>query len=126
MAEKKLQKDLSEDGLVKITVKDGAEGTMTFNFADLPAEIQAKFGPFGMGHKLGDSAAGKAGVEAEAAIKATWQGLMEGKWTVRVPAAPKVSVKEVASNFSQLDEKEKKKAAALLESLGLKIPGVNA
>lgn len=126
MAEKKLSKDLSQEGLVKITVKDGERGEMVFDFSLLPADIQAKLGPFGMGHKLGDSAAGKQAKDAEDAIMQTWNGMMEGKWTIRVPAAPKVSVKEVASNFQNLDEKEQKKAKALLESLGLKIPGVTA
>ena len=125
MAAKKLKKDLSTHPLVKITVAEGNAGEMTFDFTQLPAEIQTQFGPFGAGHKLGDSAAGKAGVEAEEAIKATWQGLLEGKWTVRVPASPKVSTKEVAANFDKLSDKEKKTAQALLASLGIKIPGVS-
>lgn len=126
MAKKKLSKDLSEAGKVKITVIDGTKGEMVFDFATLPPDIQTQFGPFGLGHKLGDSAAGKSGTDAEDAINTTWAGLMEGKWTVRVPAAPKVSVKEVAANYDRLSDKEKKTAQALLESLGIKIPGITA
>jgi len=32
---------------------------MTFDFNTLPKDIRVKFGPFGLGHKLGDSAAGR-------------------------------------------------------------------
>jgi hypothetical protein len=123
---KKLKKDLSEKGLVKISVADGAQGEMIFDFSKLPAEVQEQLGPFGLGHKLGDSAAGKAGTDAEEAISKTWEGLMEGKWSVRLPAAPKVNVKDVATNLSNLSEKDKKAAKAVLESLGIKIPGVTA
>lgn len=124
MAQKKLKKDLSEAGLVKITVDGGTKGQMVFDFALLPKTIQKALGPFGLGHKLGDSAAGKAGTEAEEAINTTWAGLMEDKWTVRVPAAPKVSLAEVAGNYEKLSDKEKKTAQALLASLGIKIPGI--
>jgi hypothetical protein len=99
---------------------------MVFDFSTLPQSIRKQLGPFGLGHKLGDSAAGKAGTDAEEAIQTTWQGLIEEKWTVRVPAAPKVSVAEVASNYDKLSDKEKKTAQALLTSLGIKIPGISA
>lgn len=125
MGQKKLKKDLSEAGLVKITVDGGKQGTMVFDFGTLPKNIQKQLGPFGLGHKLGDSAAGKAGLDAEEAIQATWKGLMEDKWTVRVPATPKVSLAEVAGNYDKLSEKEKKTAQALLASLGIKIPGIS-
>ncbi|MFA5543027.1 MAG: hypothetical protein WCY49_07105 [Anaerovoracaceae bacterium] len=126
MGKKKLSKDLSTHPLIKITVADGERGEMIFDFSKLPEDIQTKLGPFGLGHKLGDSAAGKAGTDAEDAITKTWDGLMEGNWSVRVPAAPKVSLKEVAANLANLSDKEKKTAQAVLASLGIKIPGVNA
>lgn len=122
MGAKKLKKDLSEKGLVKITVADGNQGEMVFDFATLPADVKDQLGPFGLGHKLGDSAAGKSGADAEDAIQKTWNGLMEGNWSVRVPAAPKVNLKDVAANFQNLSEKEKKNAQAILESLGIKLP----
>ena len=126
MAAKKLKKDLSEHPLVKISVADGNKGEMIYDFNSLPADIQGKLGPFGLGHKLGDSAAGKHGPDAEEAVEKTFQGLMEGNWSVRVPAAPKVSIKDVAANLNNLSEKEKKTAQAVLASLGIKIPGINA
>ena len=121
----KLKKDLSEPGIVKITVAGGKKGTLSFNFNTLPKTIQVLLGPFGLGHKLGDSAAGKSGVEAEEAVETTWKGLVEDKWTVRVPASPKVSLVEVAGNYEKLSDREKKTAQALLASLGIKIPGIS-
>ena len=47
---KKLSKDLSTAGLIKLTVVDGVKGEMVYDFAKLPKDIQTKFGPFGAGH----------------------------------------------------------------------------
>ena len=113
-----------EGTAIKISVVGGNSGEVTYDFATLPAEIQAKFGPFGLSHKLGDAAAGKAGPDAEEAIGRVWDGLMAGDWSVRAPAAPKVSIKAVADNFTNLDAGEQEAAKALLTSLGIKIPGV--
>ena len=109
---------------IKITAIGGNNGEQTFDFASLPAEIQAALGPFGLSHKLGDAAAGKQGSDAEEAIQKVFDGLMAGDWSVRAPAAPKVSVKAVADNFTNLDAAEQEAAKALLTSLGIKIPGV--
>ena len=122
---KKLKKDLSENGKVKITVEGGTEGEMIFDFAALPDGTKEQLGPFGLGHKLGDSAAGKSGPDAEAVIKQTFQGLMEGKWTVRLPAAPKISTKAISEKFATLSGKDKRMAADLLRSLGIAIPGIS-
>lgn len=120
---KKLEK-LIEGTEIKITSLGGNEGQMTFDFLDLPEDIQEKLGPFGLGHKLGDAAAGKRGSEAEEAIQRVWGGLMAGDWSVRAPAAPKVSVKAIADNYEKLSEEEQEAAKALLSGLGIKIPGV--
>lgn len=120
---RKLMKEI--DGtVVKIEALGGNNGVMEFEFLELPDEIQEKFGPFGLSHKLGDSAAGKAGVEAEESISKVWEGLMAGDWTVRAPAAPKVSVKKIAANYEKLEPAEKAAAKALLDSLGIDIPGL--
>lgn len=121
---KKLEKDLTEHPLVKITSLGGKQGQMVFNFDDLPDEIKTYLGPFGLGHKLGDAAAGRKGEEAEEAINRVWEGLMAGDWTVRAPAVPKVSVKAIAENYELLSDAEKEAAKTLLEGLGIKIPGV--
>jgi hypothetical protein len=120
----KLKKDLTDHPLVKITVLEGNQGEMEFNFMELPDDIQEKFGPFGLGHKLGDAAAGKSDTEAEEAITRVWEGLMAGDWSVRAPAAPKVSLKAVVDNFDNLTSEEQDKAKEILKGLGMKIPGI--
>ena len=125
--EKKLTKDLSiKPGSVVITVAGGEKGAMEFPFSKLPEAIQAKFGPFGYGHKLGDSAAGRSGKDAEAAIMKVNNGLMAGDWSVKALAAPKINVAELATNFEKLSPKEQAVAKKFLSSLGLAIPGVTA
>ena len=121
---KKLAKDV-KDGIVSITVLGGTKGEMLFEFSALPAKIQGLLGPFGLGHKLGDAAAGKEGVEAEEAIEKVFEGLKSGDWSVRAPAGPRVSIKALAENVSKLDPASQEAAKALLTSLGVKIPGFN-
>lgn len=117
---KKLSKEINGNVL---TINVLGQKTMSFDFGKLPADVQKKFGPFGLSHRLGDAAAGLAGIEAVAAIEKVWEGLVKGDWTVRGPAQPKVSLAAVADNFSKLSDKDKKTAAALLKSLGINIPG---
>jgi len=122
---RKLEKDLStQPGKVIITVLDGAKGAMVFDPADLSADIREKLIPFGLGHKLGDAAAGKSGTDAEDAIEKVWEGLKSDDWSVRAPAAPKVSLKDVAANFQNLSDEEKEAAKTLMASLGINIPGL--
>ena len=121
---RKLEKDLTDHPLVKITALGGKKGQMTFDFSDLPEEIQDRLGPFGLGHKLGDAAAGRKETEAEDAIAKVWEGLMAGDWSVRAPAVPKVSVKAIAENYELLSDAEKAAAKTLLDGLGIRIPGV--
>ena len=115
---KKLAKEI-EGAMVSISVEGNTE--MVFDFTALPADIQAKFGPFGLGHKLGDAAAGKSGEEAEQAIQKVWDGLMAGDWTTRAPAAPKLTKKALAENLSNMDEAQQEAARALLAKLGINI-----
>ena len=119
---KKLTKDLAtEPGSVILTVADGEKGAMKFDFSLLPPKIQKSFGPFGLGHKLGDSAAGRKGKDAEEAIKKVWDGLMQGDWSVRAPAQPKVAISTIVSNLDKMQGPEKETAKKLLESLGISI-----
>ena len=124
---KKLKKDLAtKPGTVIITVADGQKGAMEFPFKALPQDIQTKFGPFGYGHKLGDAAAGKTGRDAEAAITKVHEGLMKGDWSVRAPAAPKIDIAALTTNFGNLSPKEQAVAKKFLEGIGLDIPGVTS
>ena len=115
---KKLSKVI--EGTV-LTVTEGATGqVLKFDFAKLPAAIQTLFGPFGLGHKIGDSAAGKKGQEAIDSMNKVFEGLMAGNWSVRAPAAEKVSKKSIMSKFNDMPEgKEKELAKGLLGKLGL-------
>lgn len=120
---KKLSKDLStKPGYVIIASEGGNKGSMEFFFGDLPDKIQTLLGPFGLGHKLGDAAAGRSGTDAEDAILKVWEGLKTGDWSVRAPATPKVSVKDIADNYKNLSAEEKAAAAPLLRALGIPIP----
>jgi phage FluMu gp28-like protein len=118
---KKLSKEIVGN-VVKITeVVTGK--AMEFDFTKLPKEIQAKFGPFGLGHKLGDAAAGDSGQDAVDSITKTWDGLMAGNWAVRVAKGESVSVSAIASGIEKLPPKEAEAAKALLIKLGiLKVP----
>ena len=117
---KKLSKGI--EGSV-VTIKEmTTETEMAFNFNDLPQEIQEKFGPFGLGHKLGDAAAGKQGQEACDAINKVWTGLMDNNWSVRAPAAEKITKKGLLEKVDQLDPADQEAAVALLQKLGLSVP----
>lgn len=114
---KKLSKTI-EGTIVTLAVE--GHDPVSYDFSELPEDIQAKFGPFGMGHKLGDSAAGKEGQEALDAIAKVWAGLEAGDWTVRAPAAVKVSISDIKANLANLSDDERAQAEALLASLGMK------
>lgn len=122
---KKLSKDLvTKPGTVLITVDGGKKGTMKFPFSTLPPEIQKKFGTFGYGHKLGDSAAGRSGIDAENAIIKVNEGLLNGDWSVRAPAAPKINIAELTEKFGKLTPQEQKTAKKFLAGIGLNLPGI--
>ena len=122
MAKKKLTKEIDpKDGNI-LTITEVATNTkMVFDFGKLPSSIQKKFGPFGFSSKLGDAAAGKAGKDAVDAIQKVHKGLMEENWSVRAPAAPKVSKKEINEKIDGMSAADQKAARALLEKLGMVI-----
>lgn len=104
-----------------LTITEGKTGeVMKFDFGKLPKAIQESFGPFGMSHKLGDAAAGKKGQDAVDSINKVWEGLMAGNWSVRAPAAPKVTKKAIIGKLEEMPEgPEKEVAKKLLADLGL-------
>lgn len=121
-AKPKKRKKLSKviEGTVLTVTEAVTESVLKFDFADLPEAIQASFGPFGMGHKIGDAAAGKKGQDAVDAMNKVWEGLMAGNWSVRAPAAPKITKKSIMDKFEAMPEgKEKEMAKGLLAQLGL-------
>lgn len=122
---KKLAKSIS--GTTVTIVESVSNTTLTFDFAKLPKTIQDNLGPFGLGHKLGDAAAGKEGKEAVDSINKVWDGLLKGDWSVRAPAAEKISKNDLAALYTAMPEgtaAEKAQKATfkgLLEKLGVKI-----
>jgi len=122
---RKLEKDLAtQPGKVIIKVLGGSGSELVFDPADLTEDIRLKLIPFGLGHKLGDSAAGREGMDAEEAILKVWEGLKASDWSVRAPAQPKVSLKDVLANVNALPEEQRPQAIALLKELGIKVPGL--
>jgi hypothetical protein len=117
---RKLTKGI-EGTVVSIEAIGGSLGNRNFDFAALPPDIQAKLGPFGLGHKLGDAAAGKTGSEAEESITKVWEGLMAGDWSVKAPATPRVSVKALLDKVSSLPAGTQQAAKELLASLGIEV-----
>ena len=115
---RKLAKSI-EGSLVTIEVL--GQGAEVYDFASLPAEIQAKLGPFGLASKLGDAAAGKDGAESAEAIKKVFEGMLAGDWSVRAAAAPKVTISSIKENLAKLSDGERAAAEALLAGLGVKL-----
>lgn len=122
---KKLSKEIIGT-VVKITeVVTGKVGE--YDFAKLPKEIQAKLGPFGLNHKLGDAAAGCSGQEAVDSIQKVWDGLKSGNWAVRAAKGESVSMNAIASGIDKLPPAEAAAAKALLIKLGIiKVPAPEA
>jgi len=115
---KKLAKSIAGNVL---TITESITGeVMTFDADKLPPVIQANLMPYGMSQKLGDAAAGKKGKDAVAAIQKVWDGLMKGDWSVRAPAAEKISKNDILATYNEMPEgKEKVVFKGLLEKLGV-------
>ena len=109
------------DGTV-LTITEGLTDTvLAFDFADLPEDIKALLGPFGLSNKIGDSAAGKKGQDAIDAMQKVFDGLMASNWSVRAPAATKITKGALSSGIDALPESERAAAIATLEALGIKL-----
>lgn len=114
---KKLSKII--DGKV-VVITEGVTGTVIKgDFNALPKDIQEKLGPYGLSQKLGDAAAGKEGKTAVDSINKVLEGLMKGDWSVRAPAAEKVSKKDILAAYEAMQGKEKEAATVLLKKFGL-------
>lgn len=113
---KKKRKRLSKviDGTVLTITEAVTETAVSCDFAELPESIQALLGPYGMSQKLGDSAAGKKGQDAVDAITKVWEGLMAGNWSVRAPAAPKITKGAIQGKIDAMPEGPEKELAKTL------------
>lgn len=101
-----------------VTMKEVMTGKeIVCDFSLLNAEIQAKLGPFGLSHKLGDSAAGAVGQDAVDSITKTWEGLVAGNWRVAGERGASVSVNAVNAGIEKLPAGEQKLARQLMLKL---------
>ena len=94
-----------------------ANESMTYTLADFE-QVQEQLAMYGISQKLGDAAAGKDGAEAVAAIKKVADGLKAGDWSVRAPAAPKVTKAQINEKLDAMSPKEREAANALLKKMG--------
>jgi hypothetical protein len=114
---KKLAKAIEGNVVTIIEAISGRK--LVFDFTTLPKPIQEKLGPFGLGHKLGDAAAGKSGEEAVSSIQHVWDGIKKGDWSTRAPAGVKIDKKALEEKVKGLPPAEAAIAAALLKKLGI-------
>ncbi len=116
---KKLSKGIV-DGVAVFNEKiTGAE--LRYPLADLSDVIKEHLVGHGLLQKLGDAAAGKEGQEAVDSINKVWEGLVKGDWTVRAPAAEKVTKKSIMDTFNAMpDGQEKEILKSALSKMGFK------
>ena len=115
---KKRKLSKSVVGNVLTITESTTDTVMTFDAGKLPEAIQANLMPYGMSQKLGDAAAGKTGKTAVDAINKVWEGLMKGDWSVRAPAAEKISKNDILATYNEMPEgKEKVIFKGLLKNL---------
>jgi hypothetical protein len=108
------------DGNILTIAEAVTETKLSFDVFDLPESIRSLLTVYGMSQKLGDAAAGKKGQEAVDAINKVWTGLSEGNWSVRAPAAEKISKSSVMGKYAEMpDGEEKNLAKKLLKELGI-------
>jgi hypothetical protein len=117
---RKVKKTVNKDSVV-IEVLGGIRGEMTFPLSELPAGVLEQLPAFGLGHKLGDSAAGCTGSEAEESISSTWDAMTKGEWSVRQPSQPKVTISSIKAGLENLSPEERAAAEATLKALGISL-----
>ena len=113
---RKLIKDFT-DTAITLEVPSAGE-TLSFELADF-SKVSDQLFRYGLSQKLGDAAAGKDGQEAIDAINKVAEGLIKGDWSVRAPAAPKVTKAQINENLSNMSDKERAQAEELLKKLGI-------
>ncbi len=117
---KKLSKVI--EGTV-LTITEGVTNTvLKYDAKAFTPEIKERLMMHGFSQKLGDAAAGKEGLEAVEAIKKVADGIVKGDFTVRVPAAEKITKKGILDIYTAMPAgKEKDIFKATLEKLGIKV-----
>lgn len=106
-----------------LTITEGSTNTiLKYDAKAYTPEIKEKLMMHGLSQKLGDAAAGKEGKEALEAIKKVAEGIAKGDFTIRVPAAEKITKKGILDLYNAMPAgKEKDVFKATLEKLGIKV-----
>lgn len=103
----------SVEGLV-LTIKAG-EIEKVYSAEGFSDDVKRNLMMHGLSQKLGDCFAGKETDEGVALADKTYEALQKGEWTMRMPAAEKITKKQVVEAFANLSEEE----LAIARSLGL-------
>lgn len=121
MAEGKRAKKLSKvvEGSIIIITERESGTVLKYDSAELSDVIKGNLALHGLSQKLGDAAAGRSGQDAVDAIGKVWEGLKAGNWSVRVPAAEKITKSKILERYESLPAKEKAVAEGLLKQLGI-------
>jgi hypothetical protein len=97
--EKKKASWTFENGMATVTFPSGI--TTTFIMADLNQSINAKLVEYGFKQKLSDSLAGYEGSDSDKAdlLQAMYAQLVDGEWTSRREAVPKIDTALLIKNL---------------------------
>lgn len=109
-----------EQLMVSIEVVGVESGPIEYNLTDVSDEIKDQLALHGLSQKLGDSAAGKEGADAESSIAETWSNLVEGKFRGERAAGERMPTKKsMTDSLSKLSPAEQETARAALAKLGV-------
>lgn len=109
-----------EELMVSIEVVGVESGPVQYNLTDVSDEIKDQLALHGLSQKLGDSAAGKEGADAEASISETWANLVEGKFRGERAAGERMPTKKfMTASLEKLSPAEQEDAKAALAKLGV-------
>lgn len=118
---RRLIKSTSMEALmVSIEVVGVESGPIEYNLTDVSDDIKDQLALHGLSQKLGDSAAGKEGADAEASISETWSNLVEGKFRGERAAGERMPTKKsMTDSLSKLSPEEQEEARKALAKLGV-------
>lgn len=118
----KLKKAVDYDnGTVTIEVISIGK-SLECELSKLPDDIMEKLPVLAISHRIGDSAAGKDGDEALAAMTRVWDGLVSGNWQVKAEPGERMSKAKAQAAIDRIqDPKKKALAQELFKDMGLNI-----
>jgi len=118
---RKLIKATSKETMsVSIEVVGVESGPVEYPITELSQEIVDQLALHGLSQKLGDSAAGKEGADAESSIAETWSNLVEGKFKGERAGGERMpSKKSMAATLEGLSPEEQEESRAALAKLGI-------